>query len=349
MLAQKQQERRLRAANRELIPFAIGLFTGEPAARSQRSGVPLLGRDALTREAVEGLSEVIRRGALRWLCVERGGWLELQYPNPETDDVLCGRVWDTPLRGLRFSHQSLDAVRCGHDLLRCADTRAQRSAARELSALTPRLGGDVLCHHLVLRAAGDGRTGLRPDPLSALSWPEGFEPAQTEAALGQLEALLDSDLGPALPWLLRAATGDWPVPADARWHLDAFERFASARTAALWAMNRLATGHERWDLLAGPMRYFRRVRETLGEQRRRFDQLTARLPYRRRLELGRAWASELDRSGDGVQAYEAARRSHPVDREAAAKVLMSSFHELDYAQVDDEISRVALEIRPRVS
>lgn len=345
---------RHKVANARLVPFAIGLLESH-GVKGARASVHLGGRDALTLECVEVLSEVIRRGTLGCLS-RRVGHRRLRVPVTGREGPQRLRLWETDWGGLRFTHRSLDLIRCGFDVALgpTRDAAGAEAAGRALSAIEAQHSGDQLVHHLLFRARGDALDSSRfaANPLNGLS--ESAPWGSGAALTVQLERTGDliSAFGEGLPWLGELLAERWLELEPLRWaRSEDFDGVTVAQTRAFDAWIGATEAWGRPDLLRPLMRFFSELLRRHGPTERLVERFTALHQGRRlreRQQLGVRFCGLLDRADTLERAYEAVRSVHPVDREPAGRAFMGAYLDGGMGATIPELRRLGAALRPRL-
>lgn len=351
-------------AVRTFLPFCRTLLSGQrPPAPPDR--LPLRKPDALTAEVVSGIADMANKTVTRWLFRELG-WRQRAIIDPEDDEeTLTARLWEPAAWGglrLRFTDEAVDVLlglwnlhadptqkriterlsgTQRRKLGRLWDNQATRDkmlashrakwhdadlgALRRLSLSA---NGDLLLSHIAERSfvrAGAELSGGTGNPLSQLAWGH-----LHHTDLDRIDRLFDDDLLPLMPWISAA----WPDGWRQRWGWSvrtpelAQQTFtAQAARWGRWVSRAVAAG--RGDLLVPFIEgYVDQLRRQADSQRG----LESRLEGTRhadRQALWDAWADALEPLLQINRAWKQAHGRHPVDREAADKLLLAGAAEWD--------------------
>jgi hypothetical protein len=325
--------------------------------------LPLRQPDALTAEVVAALQDMINKSVMGWLI--RGiGWRRLSIPDDE--DTMTVRAWDDEAWGglrLRFTAESVDMLLLAWNLLAQSTaaepihqssrrwrkmTAAQRlewqkearkqatdASSRQhrdrLMALSLSASGDLLLHHLIFRSLHRRRAAMAglwmTNPLNLMAFfPLGGLRAPEECA--GIRPLLTGPLAPLLPWICAEWPALWaalPGPEN----LDALRAryFNQALTFSAWIQACEQTGQE--HLLSPLIQGYADQHDRLDDDRARLEGLIGGLPLSARQPIRRQWADALEPLHAIHRCHQVALRTHPVERDGPARILLADAARLD--------------------
>ena len=254
-------------------------------------------------------------------------------------------------RQRRLSAEQREQAR-SHDRQRIARQLLDQDRAA-LGAIALKGSGDLLLHHVLarpfLRRCGlaDGAAWSRNDPLTRMV---ASDVAALSAEATGLERLLGDDLLPMLPWIV----SDWPRQWRQR-HRDratSLERLRHAwrAQAALWSeWMRLAEAAERLDLLVPLVVGYRDQLRWLARDQKRLDGLLQGERLSTRGAVRAEWADALDPVAQLQRLARAARRLHPIDREAHHRLLLAAAAEHGLDDIAGQLLARAAELRGTIS
>ena len=343
-------------AARKFLPFCRALLLGNSPPRTQ-GRLPLRRPNALTAEVILALEDMINKATMGWLI--RGiGWRRMQIP--DGDDIFEARIWDEAIWGdlrLKFTAVSIDLLLMTWNLL-CesasstpvhpsnrrwrkmspkqrvmwqANARKQAASAQErqnqerMAHLPIAASGDLLLHHIVFRSLYR-RRAIYPDlwmnnPLNLMAF-------YTQAGLrspeqcGALQKLLTGPLAPLMPWL----STEWPVlwrglPGPESLEGLGRQHFNQAMVFAAWVQACEQTDQE--HLLVPLIQGFVDQLSRLPADQKRLAIYTSGLPLTSRQPAHRQWADAFEPLHAIYLRHQTALRTHPIDREGSARILLS--------------------------
>ena len=314
--------------DRRLVAFVAGALSGRPPAPGASE---LCWPEALGPAGADRLAEAVRLGVLRFLCREIG-WPVLPFVAPSADRVLRGRLWDARATGRLHLTFSTEALRMACAAMAVGPGSPVPPAVRQVLDRPPLAhNGDLLAHALLCRAVG--HAAVR-SPLLAVTAHPSADTEALAAGLACLERVLEPDLRPLLPWLLRAWAAAWAESEPLRF-AGRLETVAAAHTwhaRILSATVTLAVRRGALDLLAGPMRYYARILVHAGSPAGWLDRFEALGRGRRlveRRQAATAWLTALAPLRDIETARRQALADHPVDRTGDQALLLQLWSELE--------------------